>query len=276
MTRIRPASSCAKMQSGCVGQASVLPRPLIRIARTVNLPAPSSKPGRRFSSRVYFSHPSTVRKAASDEANSAVTSALSTPIDSGVVKPRRSSSSRSLSRFTWRIASPCTRFGAQPAFGTPLISTRRPPRTDTFTSWRLAPMPTRTCPVLRQTRPTSRIASATSSGVRRSGPVTVSMSGMPSRSVRQTIRWPSSDTSRHESSSTLTWRIVSSRPRNGRRPLTPTIAVRWKPVGIDPSRYCFRAMCTSSTMSQPSIRHCSMATSTASWFTRNGGVSSIS
>ncbi len=87
MTRIRPASSCAKMQSGCVGQASVLPRPLIRIARTVNLPAPSSKPGRRCSSRVYFSHPSTVRKAASDEANSAVTSALSTPIDSGVVEP---------------------------------------------------------------------------------------------------------------------------------------------------------------------------------------------
>ena len=28
----------------------------------------------------------------------------------------------------------CTRLGAQPALGTPLISTRRPPRTDTLTS----------------------------------------------------------------------------------------------------------------------------------------------
>ena len=137
-------------------------------------------------------------------------------------------------------------------------------------------MPTRTWPVERQTRPTSRIASATSSGVRRSGPVTVSISGMPRRSVRQTIRWPRSVTSRQESSSTDTWVIDSFRPRNGSVPLTPTIAVRWKPVGIEPSRYCLRAMCTSSTMSQPSIRHCSMAMSTASWLTRNGGVSSIS
>ena len=137
-------------------------------------------------------------------------------------------------------------------------------------------MPTRTCRVERHTRPTSRIASSTSSGVRRSGPVTVSMSGIPSRSVRQTMRWPLSETSRQESSSTLTCVIDSSRPRKGSFPFTPTMAVRWKPVGIEPSRYCFRAMCTSSTMSQPSIRHCSIATSTASWFTGNGGVSSIS
>ena len=40
---------------------------------------------------------------------------------------------------TWRTASPCTSRGAQPACGTPLISTRRPPRTETLTSWRLAP-----------------------------------------------------------------------------------------------------------------------------------------
>ena len=46
---------------------------------------------------------------------------------------------------------------------------------------------------------------------------------------------------------------------NGNEPPTPTMAVRWKPVGIEPSRYCLRAMWTSSTMSQPSIRHCSMA-----------------
>ena len=106
--------------------------------------------------------------------------------------------------------------------------------------------------------------------------MTVSMRGMPSRSVRHTMRWPRSETSRQESSSTDTWVTESSRPRNGRRPLTPTIAVRWKPVGIEPSRYCFRAMWTSSTMSQPSIRHCSIATSTACWFTGKGGVSSIS
>ena len=38
--------------------------------------------------------------------------------------------------------------------------------------------------------------------------MTVSMSGMPSRSVRQTMRWPRSETSRQESSSTLTWVIA--------------------------------------------------------------------
>ena len=105
----------------------------------------------------------------------ALTSVASTRTSSGVRMPRRWSSSRSRSRFTCRQASPWTSRGAQPAFGTPLISTRRPPRTDTFMSCRLAPMPTRTCRVERQTRPTSRIASSTSSGVRRSGPVTVSM-----------------------------------------------------------------------------------------------------
>ena len=85
-----------------------------------------------------------------------------------------------------------------------------------------------------------------------------------------------SETSRHESSSTLTCVTVSLRPLNGSQPFMPTMAVRWKPVGIEPSRYCFRAMCTSSMMSMCIIRHSSMATSIASWFTRNGGVSSIS
>ncbi len=106
--------------------------------------------------------------------------------------------------------------------------------------------------------------------------MTVSMSGIPRRSARQTMQCPRSRTSRQESSSTVTCVTESVRPRNGIFPFTPTTAVRWKPVGIDPSRYCFRAMWTSSTMSQPSIRHCSMATSIACWFTRNGGVSSIS
>ena len=124
--------------------------------------------------------------------------------------------------------------------------------------------------------PQSRIASRTSSGVRNSGPVTVSVSGMPRRSVRQTMRCPLSETSRHESSSTLTCVTVSLRPWNGIQPFMPTIAVRWNPVGIEPSRYCFRAMCTSSMMSRCIIRHSSILMSIASWFTRNGGVSSIS
>ena len=90
------------------------------------------------------------------------------------------------------------------------------------------------------------------------------------------IWWPLSFTSRQESSSTLTWVMVSRRPWKGSQPFTPTMAVRWKPVGIDPSRYCLRAMWTSSMMSMFMARHSSMATSMASWFTRKGGVSSIS
>ena len=97
-------------------------------------------------------------------------------------------------------------------------------------------MPVRTRPVDRAVRPQSRIASRTSSGVRSSGPVTVSVSGMPSQSVRHTMRWPLSDTSRRDTSSTLTWVTVSRRPLNGSQPLTPMIAVRWNPVGIEPSR----------------------------------------
>ena len=134
---------------------------------------------------------------------------------SGAVRPRRCSSSRIRSRLHCRRPSLWTSFTARPARGTPLISQRSPPRTLTFTSWRLAPMPVRTRPVLRATSPQSRIASRTSSGVRSSGPVTVSVSGMPRRSVRQMIWCPLSFTSRHESSSTLTCVIVSGRPLKG-------------------------------------------------------------
>jgi len=66
---------------------------------------------------------------------------------------------------------------------TPLISMRVPPVTLTLTSWRAAPIPVRTRPVERTSRRKSCATSATSCGVRISGPVTVSMSGMPSRSV---------------------------------------------------------------------------------------------
>ncbi len=276
MTRTRPRSSSAKVRPGWVGQASVPRRPGRRSASTRKGPLPSSKSGRRDSRATKRCQASARKNSSREPSHSPVTSLASTRSSSGRSKPRRRSSSRRRSRLTWRQASPCTSRGARWACGTPLISTRRPPRTETFTSWRLAPMPTRTWPVERQTRPTSRMASSASSGWRRSGPVTVSIRGVPSRSVRQTIRWPRSETSRQESSSTLTWMIESERPRNGSWPLTPTMAVRWKPVGMDPSRYCLRAMWTSSTMSQPSIRHCSMATSTASWLTGKGGVSSIS
>ena len=68
--------------------------------------------------------------------------------------------------------------------GTPLISTRVPPRTLTLTSSRAAPIPVRICPVLRTRRRRIWATSATSAGVRMSGPVTVSMRGMPRRSVR--------------------------------------------------------------------------------------------
>ena len=67
--------------------------------------------------------------------------------------------------------------------GTPFISTRVPPRTLTFTSWRAAPMPRRTWPVARVIQRIAWAASSTSQGVRMSGPVTTSMSGMPRRSV---------------------------------------------------------------------------------------------
>ena len=94
--------------------------------------------------------------------------------------------------------------------------------------------------------------------------------------MRNQIRWPCVRTSRLESSSTETCVTVSRRPRNGSQPWTPTMAVRWNPVGMLPSRYCLRAMCTSSMTSMCIIRHSSIAMSIASWFTRNGGVSSIS
>ncbi|MBP1619484.1 MAG: hypothetical protein H6Q02_251 [Acidobacteria bacterium] len=149
-------------------------------------------------------------------AQTAETSNGSTRTESRPERPRRWSSARSFSRLCWRTPSLWTSFTAYPARGTPLISTRSPPRTLTLTSWRLAPMPVRTRPVERAVRPQSRMASRTSSGVRSSAPVTVSVSGIPSRSVRQTIWCPLSRTSRQESSSTLTWVTVRRRPWKGR------------------------------------------------------------
>ena len=59
------------------------------------------------------------------------------------------------------------------------------------------------------------MASRTSCGRESSGPVTVSVSGMPRRSVRQTMRWPLSFTSRQESSSSETWVIGEVPPFEG-------------------------------------------------------------
>ena len=70
--------------------------------------------------------------------------------------------------------------------------------------------------------------------------------------------------------------MKTSRPRNGTLPSTPTMAVRWKPVGMLPSRYCLRAMCTSPTTWQPSSSAIATARSSASSFSSNGGASSIS
>ncbi len=159
---------------------------------------------------------------------------------------------------------------------------RRPPATETFTSWRAAPAPRRTFPVARATPAISRPAARTSSGVLSSGSVTVSVSGMPSRSVRKVIRWPTSETSRQESSSSDSCRIRSSRsmPRSGTRngitPSSPTIAVRWKPVGIEPSRYCLRMTCSSETRLRLKSSAISSAVATASSSSAKGGVSSIS
>jgi len=61
-----------------------------------------------------------------------------------------------------------------------------------------------------------------------------------------------------------TWVTVSLRSRKGIQPFTPTMAVRWNPVGMEPSRYCFRAMWTSSIRSMFIIRQSSIAISMAS------------
>jgi len=160
--------------------------------------------------------------------------------------------------------------------GTPLISIRVPSVTLTFTSCRAAPIPVRTQPVLRTSRRQISPTWATSRGVRMSGPVTVSMRGMPRRSVRYTRRWPTSLTSRQASSSSPSWTIRTSRSLNGIRPLTPTMVVRWNPVGMLPSRYCLRAMWISSTMEHRYSMAMPRAISSASSLSSNGGVSSIS
>ena len=76
MTRTRPASSCAKVCSGWVGQESVPASPVSRTARTQNGPLPSSKPGRRPSSSTKRSHASRRRNGSSEAAKRSVTSAL--------------------------------------------------------------------------------------------------------------------------------------------------------------------------------------------------------
>ena len=207
MTRTRPASSWAKVRSGCVGQDSVPARPWQAHG------ADAERARRRARSRAGAAPRSTQRsqlrarrKPSSEPANRSVTSALldrdrSAAREAAAVQlvAQRAAGSPAAPPRRARAAAPSR------ACGTPLISTRRPPRdrdVDVLAAGADARRARGRCE--RHTRPISRIASSTSSGVRRSGPVTVSISGMPSRSVRQTIRWPWSDTSRQESSSTLT------------------------------------------------------------------------
>ena len=68
----------------------------------------------------------------------------------------------------------------------------------------------------------------------------------------------------------------SSGTRKGMLPVSPTMAVRWKPVGMEPSRYCFRMTWSSETRFRLQSSAISMAMRTASWSMGNGGVSSIS
>ena len=88
--------------------------------------------------------------------------------------------------------------------------------------------------------------------------------------------WPISDISRQESSSTLSWMILTFLRLSGISPSMPRMPVRWKPVGMLPSRYCLRVMWNSPTMLVLSSSATSMAISTAWRLSRNGGVSSIS
>ncbi len=126
------------------------------------------------------------------------------------------------------------------------------------------------------TSPTAAAPAAVSAGVSISGAVTDSTSGMESLSVLYTMSCPLSLTSRQASSSRLSWKNDRFLPRKGIEPFTPIIAVRWKPVGMLPSRYCFRVMCISSTSDMLNIMAISMAISTALLSALNGGVSSIS
>ncbi|MCK7485351.1 MAG: hypothetical protein MZU97_07170 [Bacillus subtilis] len=96
--------------------------------------------------------------------------------------------------------------------GTPLISILVPPFTLTLTSCLAEPIPVRTRPVLRVIRLHRSATSATSNGVLMSGAVTVSISGMPRRSVRYTRLCPASLTSRQESSSIDICTTPTSRP----------------------------------------------------------------
>ncbi len=66
------------------------------------------------------------------------------------------------------------------------------------------------------------------------------------------------------------------RSPKGMLPSVPTMAVRWKPVGMLPSRYCLRVMCTSLTTLHSSSIAISRLPSSASSSISNGGASSIS
>ena len=74
----------------------------------------------------------------------------------------------------------------------------------------------------------------------------------------------------------LSWRMLTSRSFTGIEPWTPRIAVRWNPVGMEPSRYCLRITCTSPTGCSPCSSEMPMAMSRASGSISKGGASSIS
>ncbi|MFH2052269.1 MAG: hypothetical protein ABIK96_07340 [bacterium] len=113
----------------------------------------------------------------------AVTSNPVSAMSSAVI-PLRWSSARMPSRVRWRSASLWVRRGMALRLGTPLISMRVPPVTETLTSWRAAPLPVRTMPLDRHRWRSTWPTAMASSGVFMSGSVTVSIRGMPRRSVR--------------------------------------------------------------------------------------------
>ena len=104
----------------------------------------------------------------------------------------------------------------------------------------------------------------------------ISMRGVPNRSTRQVIVFPTFDISLLESSSNASISKLIDFPAALTFPPMPTIIVLWNPVGIDPSKNCFLFTCNSSRIFICNNRAIVIAKSIAFGSGSKGGVSSIS
>ena len=128
----------------------------------------------------------------------------------------------------------------------------------------MVPMPRLTFRVARRRAPRRVATCLASSGVVISGPVAISISGMPRRSRRYVTSDPSSDIFLAASSSRHIEDIVIRLPATSMWPPVAMRAVRWNPQVLEPSITIFLMKCISSTGVAANSRDISREASIAS------------